>query len=453
MPVRGIQWRRLRIQNMIWFLLVALQEDELKPWVHNIDYSNPDLGTFTSYYREVLDHYKPGGPIILKIGAESPSLSSGRGEFVEVIAKKFNGAIFALQHRFFGISHPFENTTVESLKYLTVDQAIHDLAAFRTYMENVMENEHGAPSNTKWLLVGGSYPGLLSAYTRKEFPDLFAGAISSSGVVKAIQDFQDFDIQDAISMGHQCAQVARNARRRIDEILDSGNEKEIEFLLQQFKATGMEPEIFRYVVGEMYTLYLQYGDVREICNILESTLYTGESAVAALARFCRDYFIPNKCDGNILTYSNKYMKNAIAGPESGPRCWLWMTCNELAYWQTSPGRLGLRSPKLNVEFFHQQCKDVFYDDMPLPDTEGFNKKYGGLGVQTTNVYFTTSAQDPWTWACVTKESGVAPGNYAHTINGPEMGHCSDLHGARPTDSEDLKKTRAHMLAVIEEWLA
>ena len=47
-------------------------------------------------------------------------------------------------------------------------------------------------SNTAWIYYGGSYAGAKAAFARKLFPDVFWGAIASSGVTTAIVDFWQY---------------------------------------------------------------------------------------------------------------------------------------------------------------------------------------------------------------------------------------------------------------------
>jgi len=431
---------------MIFFSLflhsISIQA-ERKFFDQFIDHEKPEKGTFKQLYLEVLDNVQgQAKSVILKIGAESPTLkASGVDDFVSVMAKKYNSAVVTLQHRFFGESFPIDDTKTESLELLTVEQAIEDLAEFRKfYAKNF-------PIDIPWLLVGGSYPGLLSAYARKVHPELFQAAISSSGVVQAIKNFTDFDLQDSISMGQECAAISRRTRVQIERLLETDED----YVLELFNATSLKTEIdqFQNFVGELFTLALQYNHLNEICGPLIDAHYQGKDTVVALATYAKGFFA--SAHGYAESYSTSWMKFTGTGPKSNSRCWFWMTCNQLAYWQTYAGRLSLRSQNVTTASFEDQCARVFDKEMH-PDVDAFNQKYGGLGVQTTNVYFTTGSQDPWTWACVTEDSGVAPGNYAHTIIGPEMGHCSDLHSAASNDAPDLVRTRAHMLHVIQGWL-
>ena len=420
-------------------------ESVLKTFQQKVNHSDENSNLFTMRFYENLVHNKNNQVIFLCIGGESDGFSPyGEGDFIEELATEHNAIILTTEHRYFGESHPFSNTKTENLALCTVQQAIDDLIYFREWYQK----ENNLPSNASWILVGGSYPGLLSAFTRAQKPEYFKGALASSGVVLANNKYSDFDLQIAISMGQECAAVARNVRNRIDKLLLSDDR---DWLLSQFSAQGVEIEVFRFVVGEIFSLAPQYGRRSLVCGPLEDSLRTGNDPLMALAKFTRDTFSPLFCDGNISnTYSNSRMKDT-SNINSGSRMWLWMTCNELAYWQVSPGRLGLRSPLVNQEFFSNQCKDVFGIEM-FPDTDAFNNKYHGLSQTATNVYYTTGSQDPWTPVCITDEQSLPEGSYAHTITGPEVGHCSDLHASKDTDPIDLKRTRLHIRKVISQWI-
>ena len=64
---------------------------------------------------------------------------------------------------------------------------MRDMAYFINYIrQNAL---HGVDSSNPWMTVGGSYAGAVSAWFRYNYPHLTIGAIASSAVVHAIEDF------------------------------------------------------------------------------------------------------------------------------------------------------------------------------------------------------------------------------------------------------------------------
>jgi len=82
------------------------------------------------------------------------------------------------------------------------------------FIEEIKKNRfHGVTDANKWITIGGSYPGALSAWFRTKYPHLTAGAVASSAVILAVEDFRDFDEQIFLSAnksGEFCPQAIRN---------------------------------------------------------------------------------------------------------------------------------------------------------------------------------------------------------------------------------------------------
>jgi len=109
---------------------------------------------------------QPDGPIILYLCGEAPcnGLMASR-QFPVTLAQTFGAKIIAVEHRFFGTSLPFNDLTVESLKYLNSKQALADLANFIQYYQTEEINQpFNLPENNmnQWISLGGSYAGGLN---------------------------------------------------------------------------------------------------------------------------------------------------------------------------------------------------------------------------------------------------------------------------------------------------
>ena len=100
--------------------------------------------------------------------------------------------MFALQHRFYGCQanmstcpfSSFEDMPVnESLRHLSSHQALADIAAFHKFASK----EFGLTEKNKWTTFGGSYPGMLAAWSRLSYPHLFHASVASSAPVRAKQ--------------------------------------------------------------------------------------------------------------------------------------------------------------------------------------------------------------------------------------------------------------------------
>jgi serine protease 16 len=440
------------------FLLSALSASLMEPrrvqkHAHSNDFTqtfkqlvgHDSTNTFDQRYQVNFTGSADNKTIILFIGGESDTMRQrGITDFAAVLIKHFKAAFFQLEHRYYGKSFPTPKSETENLKkYLTVDMAIEDLK----YFKKGMTEKYNLPYDAKWILIGGSYPGLLAAYARAKYPDEFAAALSSSGVVYATNRYAEFDQQIAIALGESCSMIARDIRRRVDKLMET----DPKWLLKQFGMEKLTPVTnFYFVLGELFSLGPQYGARAQLCGPLEDTVTTGEDPLMVLAKYSREVFIDNYADGDaVKTYSDSMLVNETL--PNGPRAWLWQTCYELAYWQISSGRLSIRSPKIDQDYFHKQCKDVF-GEMEMPDTDAWNEKWIPLLQNTTKIYYTIGSQDPWTPTCFTEDDKVGDNCVVRTIIGHEIGHCVDLKGPKPTDSEDVVRTRGDIIAHLEKWI-
>lgn len=144
--------------------------------------------TFELRYFYDAQFFKDGGPVIVLESGETtatarlPYLQKG---LLHQLAKATHGIGVVLEHRYYGNSWPTSDLTTENLRFLTTQQALADTAYFAQHVvfQNSPRRNLTAPA-TPYIAYGGSYAGAFVAFLRTTYPDIFFGAISSSGVTK-----------------------------------------------------------------------------------------------------------------------------------------------------------------------------------------------------------------------------------------------------------------------------
>jgi serine protease 16 len=167
-------------------------------------FSSNGTSTFQQAFFTNRESFDGTGPVFVYVGGEGPlSSTSATSNFIIDWLPEVKGMLFALEHRYYGChnasSCPYDPSAskpvLEELRYLTTDQALEDLAAFARHQKQAL----GLGRN-KWVLIGGSYPGMLAAFARARFPDVFDCAVSSSSPVHPVLDFTGF--QDTVARGY-----------------------------------------------------------------------------------------------------------------------------------------------------------------------------------------------------------------------------------------------------------
>ncbi|EEY20391.1 conserved hypothetical protein [Verticillium alfalfae VaMs.102] len=153
-------------------------------------------GTFPLRYWINKKHYRPGGPVFLLASGETTGedrlgyLDHG---IIAMFAEATHGLGLVLEHRYYGTSFPVANVSIPNLRFLSTEQALADTAFFAEHVTFPdLEHEELGPTDVPWIAFGGSYAGAFAAFLRKLYPDVFWGAVSSSGVTQAIVDYWEY---------------------------------------------------------------------------------------------------------------------------------------------------------------------------------------------------------------------------------------------------------------------
>jgi hypothetical protein len=179
--------------------------------------------TFSLRYWFDASHYRKGGPVIVLQGGETSGL--GRLPFLQKgivaqLAQATHGLGVILEHRYYGESYPTSDFSTESLRFLTTDQALADMAYFAEHVVfEGLEHLDLTAAKNPYIAYGGSYAGAFVAFLRKLYPDVYWGAISSSGVPEAIYDYWQYYEAHRLFAPQDCVVATQKLTHMVDNIL------------------------------------------------------------------------------------------------------------------------------------------------------------------------------------------------------------------------------------------
>jgi pimeloyl-ACP methyl ester carboxylesterase len=400
-----------------------------------INHADPsDTRTFKQrYYVDDGSADNASSPVFLYICGEATCNSDDvSSTSVATLAQQQHGYLVSLEHRYYGESQPFDQLTTENLQYLSVDNAIEDLAAFQRYLTSTLG------LRGKWFVTGGSYAGSLSAYYRMKHPELVAGSLASSGPVQSHENFEEYDKYVTTVAGSTCAPIMKKVSDTIEASMD--NPTQFAAYQHQFQADVLtNPVDFLYYIADMGSMAVQYGFKDSFCSAIQSGTDPVASYAAQAIQISQAFStsaLEDSVQGSMSTDPKDYMTDV------GARQWWYQSCTEFGYFQTAyhDPAYSTRSQKINMAYHLDACKRLF--GVPLtPNTQHITDVFYSplLSLTTTNILFTNGSNDPWSQLSISKVNGndVNPKVTLYTIAGGA--HCDDLNQQNMSASQTTAK--------------
>ncbi|KAK4034559.1 serine carboxypeptidase S28-domain-containing protein [Parachaetomium inaequale] len=398
--------------------------------------------TFPLRYWFDASHYKRGGPVIVLQGGETDGL--GRLPFLQKgivaqLAQATHGLGVILEHRYYGESFPTPDFSTQSLRFLTTDQALADMAYFAQHV--VFEGlEHLDLTSAKnpYIAYGGSYAGAFVAFLRKLYPDVYWGAIASSGVPEAIYDYWQYYEAARIFSPQDCVVATQKLTHVVDNILIG--KADTDYVRRLKTAFGLgnltRNDDFAYTIssgisglqGLNWDPALNDTGFGEYCNNMTATtqLYPGlaslESEARALVEAGGYGDEADVLTNQLLNYIGYVNATAIAScnkPNQEAcftnynstfyqqddlkqdwRLWAYQYCFEWGYLQTGsgvpPSQLPLISRLIDIPFLSTVCRQAFNITTP-PQIERINQ-HGGVHISYPRLAHVDGERDPWRYA-------------------------------------------------------
>ncbi|KAJ5949970.1 hypothetical protein N7454_001554 [Penicillium verhagenii] len=477
-----------------------------------IDHNNLSVGTYQNRFWVQEEYYQEGGPVFIydvgESNAETPAkfyLGNSSSVLLEMLEE--HGAMgIVWEHRYYGESLPYPvsvDTPPEHFAYLNNEQALADIPLFaKTFSRAGYEDVDLTPSGSPWIMIGGSYSGMRSAFTRDKYPDTIFASFASSAPVEAQIDMSVYFDQVYAAMvanGYQnCTRDIKAAMEYVDAEL-SKNASSAAAIKKLFFGAGAETNNngdFTTAIAGIFGYFQSYGfgggdgSLGSFCEHLETdpntatvagprgfAPYRGKKYVAE--RFASwpifielvNFNYYTNCAGLDTTQPVSCVLSPRA-TEADVISWTWQFCTEWGYFQTNNiGAHSLLSRYQSLEYVQYTCNRQFPDAVAaglLPDhplVKETNSQTGGWKIRPSNVYWSGGEFDPWRTLSPLATDKAAPQNVHLTTDIPKCNektaedtvfgyimpnaeHCFDFLN----DFAPGQISRDHFKGALKEWL-
>nr|POF12948.1 putative extracellular serine carboxypeptidase [Quercus suber] len=465
--------------------------------------------TFPLRYWFDAQFYKPGGPVIVlqsgETGADGRLVFLQKGLLHE-LAEATNGIGVVLEHRYYGTSFPTEDLSTENLRFLTTQQALADEAYFAQNIKFPGLEKYGdlTSKTTAYIGYGGSYAGAFNALLRVQYPDVFFGTISSSGVVKAIWDYWAYYEPVAQYGPRQCISAQKTLTHIVDNILIGKKDdsltlelKEVfgmpnvtyttDFTNQLAQGIGYwqslnwdpevsNPEFFSYCanITDEEVLYPNTEALRSTAEMLitEGNYHPSENLVNQFLNYIGYVNLTQvapcleKGETQDQCFSNHnttfYEQDSL--DQSSWRSWPYQYCTEWGFLQTGSGvpkdQLPLISRTIDLEYESIVCKAAF--NITTPANVEIINQYGGYDISYPRLAIIDGDRDPW--RLVTPHAfGYGAKPRFSTASEPfilisNAVHHYDENGRFPNETTlylpplPVADTQRNEIAFVKEWM-
>eukprot|EP00551_Chaetoceros_affinis_P005647 CAMPEP_0203675076 /NCGR_PEP_ID=MMETSP0090-20130426/18650_1 /ASSEMBLY_ACC=CAM_ASM_001088 /TAXON_ID=426623 /ORGANISM="Chaetoceros affinis, Strain CCMP159" /LENGTH=660 /DNA_ID=CAMNT_0050541133 /DNA_START=40 /DNA_END=2019 /DNA_ORIENTATION=- len=452
----------------------------------------------------------------LCVGGEGPDLTPNvllnsvhcTGDMIELASKLYNDSemnvnvhMFALEHRYYGKSYPTfddgsSSTSNANLVYLSSRQALADIANFvqfakKEYLKEMNKNSD-SDSDVKWVTFGGSYPGMLAAWSRLKYPHLIYAAVSNSAPVQVVLDFPQYNDVVAASLRNEmvggsdeCFDVVSTGHDEIASMLTVGTDTETdaarEKIANLFNVCGgaeslaVDKNVHAFLGDGVVYIPVQENDpscdgdlcnIEKICHFLTSPS-SSLSSMEKLAQMSKKLSYGSCMD---INWENKisYL-SSDAAREEGNRSWQWQTCTEMGFYQTCeinspnsthayscPYGKGYHTVDQDLEI----CERAFGIDAELvpKNVEDTLTYYGGWDMAGSRILSVNGDIDPWSALSMNKkdskssshsnDNGIDPDIDMPTYWSKGASHHFWTHQVKESDGDEIQATRK----MIHDWV-
>eukprot|EP00985_Skeletonema_marinoi_P016597 scaffold8949_cov126-Skeletonema_marinoi.AAC.14 len=475
---------------------------------------------YTSRYVRKEEEKKGVGTTVsfLCVGGEGPSLDPSvlvdsvhcTGDMIELAHKlhheqNWDVHMFALEHRYYGQSFPKKNNSKKQgdkylranekeldsdneYKYLSSRQAVRDIVEFINSSESSQHFSSSNNKNVRWITFGGSYPGMLSGWSRLLHPDVVYGAVANSAPVQAEADFRKYNDHVSLDLGEEslvggskkCLDIFESGHAEVAAILEGGDVDEIKKVASAFDVCDGATMLLKnrknldFFVGYpiMFPIEVQSNDpscdeplcnIQKICDSIvdEHKSDPHKPSMEILASIGKQ---AGRCKQVNFQLLIDYFSAPSTAKSANNRSWYYQTCTEFGFYQTCEDNSNCPYARghHNVDMDFEICEKSFGIDAKKvkASIESTREYYGGWDLipgddKSTvlegqkRLLFVNGNADPWSELSVNEKRGSS---HVQTINVPGASHHFWTHPVKESDDNHVVEARKAIYRHVYDWL-
>ncbi|CAB3379670.1 Hypothetical predicted protein [Cloeon dipterum] len=414
-----------------------------------------DGRTWQQRYFVTNGSYTSGGPIFLVLGGEWEAnpvhIELG---FIGQLVEHFGAYTIYLDHRFYGQSKPFPDLLLENMVYLNMDQALEDTA----YFAQKMKQDFGLDG--KWILIGASFTGDMTAWARARYPHLFHAAYSSGAPVQAqveVAEYYEVVGRAYLDTDPLCYTVLEEGMLALRQLVQIGDAANITRLFNLVEDINVSVEddvtLLYFVVTQIYGSLVQASTPGSLENVCSRLVSGQDNPLEAFAQVYREtiFNIPLRINASRLVESYRNQTDYSADIT---RQFMYQSCLEFGWFTAVSSQNQPFGPVVPIEFRLKFCTAVFGPEFTRERLEAgverTNLLYGGKQPDVTRVVYTVGSLDPFNPVQMSEEPNVD----APVIIIQGASHCIDITSpASPDEPPPLAEARTRVVELLTTWLA
>lgn len=429
--------------------------------VDHFSFANQD--TFAERYVVADQYWTVGsGPIFIYTGNEADIILFVENTgFMWDIAPEFGALLVFAEHRYYGESLPYGNSSFEDIKhlgYLRSEQALADYVELISFLKKNISGAESVPV----ICFGGSYGGLLSAWARIKYPHIFHGAIAASAPVRLFVDFTPCESFNQV-VTRTFKNTSESFTTNVRKTWEAMNEKSVtaeglKWLSSNFRlcqSLNTEADFIRFTT-QLVFMYnnmamadypypanffkpMPAWPVKVACGFMNDSYSSDNDLLVALSNvvnFFYNYTGENPC----IDFKEK--------PGLGYDLWLFQECTEIVFPICADGVNDMFEPfPWNFAEFSKYC----YAKYNVTSHEYMAEMaYGGGNISAaSNIVFSNGLLDP----CIAGGIVESISDSLVAVLIEEGAHHLDLRVANPADPPSVVEARELEKFYIRKWIA